>query len=377
MCARFVLLLAFGSSLLLSESSAGLDCASECLEIHYINVGQGGCTLIVGPNGTRILYDFGKVDGARHIVPYLREAASILPEDGLHIAIVSHRDSDHYMGYKAVVEAGYKVLVANYDSGSPKQVQGTLKSHWFEPATKTAAGAPRSIPVGLRISLGNGAEAIVMAANGRVHGGATLDVRNENDRSIALFIHYGNFQYMLDGDLGGGRERCTGHRTAQKDVQTFVAQELLEMGLINEEFGVDVLHIAHHGSESSTPARYYNVMRPEVGLISVGVNQGNFFHPRVRVVERVLLDHGRRPDCVAAPPLAALFQTEDGARDSSGRNATSFLGLSVGDIVLRTDGVSRYELRGSGRVNPESSVAPRELRQIERPLDETLPDAPR
>lgn len=27
------------------------------LEIHYINVGQGGSTLIIGPDGTTILYD--------------------------------------------------------------------------------------------------------------------------------------------------------------------------------------------------------------------------------------------------------------------------------------------------------------------------------
>jgi beta-lactamase superfamily II metal-dependent hydrolase len=90
------------------------------LEIHYIDVGQGGCTLIIGPSGTRILYDFGAFDRRRDIVPYLRDVVKLDPSDGFQYAIVSHRDRDHYSGYREVVEAGYNVLVANYDFGSLK-----------------------------------------------------------------------------------------------------------------------------------------------------------------------------------------------------------------------------------------------------------------
>ena len=46
------------------------------LEIHYINIGQGGATLIIGPNGKRILYDFGKVGGDKNIVPYIHPLLS-------------------------------------------------------------------------------------------------------------------------------------------------------------------------------------------------------------------------------------------------------------------------------------------------------------
>lgn len=327
------------------------------LEIHYINVGQGGCTLIVGPDGTTILYDFGPRNGSA-IAAYLQDQAGIHPQQGLDYTMVSHRDKDHYMGYREVVQAGYDVHVANFDSGSTKTSK-TIEKNWLQWAEGTAAGAVRPIPVGLHIPLGDGAEALVVAASGQVLGlQEPVEIENENDKSIALLVTYKGFQYLLDGDLGGGPEDCTEHDDMdQVDVQTVVANSLLAQGLLDPVSGVDVLHISHHGSESSTPARYYNLVRPEVGLVSVGLKQGGFLHPRVDVVDRVLLDTQlRATDCLAAPPLTALFQTESGKPGTSSTGTTSFSGNPVGDIQLTTDGESFIRVRGTGRVHPETDV---------------------
>jgi beta-lactamase superfamily II metal-dependent hydrolase len=325
--------------------------SSGKLEIHYINVGQGGSTLIIGPNGTRILYDFGGYPGNKDIVPYLRGVVKLQPSDGLHYTIVSHRDRDHYMGYKDVTEAGYDVLIANYDSGSPKKPTKTIQEQWLKPAGDTTAGKIKTIPVGFEISLGDGAKAIVMAANGQINGEKKgVKIKDENDRSVAIFIHYRNFQYLLDGDLGSGPEECTKHQTTQKDVQTRVAQALLKQGLMNERNGVDVLHIAHHGSESSTSAAYYNLMKPEVGLINVGKKNSSYLHPRGDVVDRVLIGNNRA-ECVSALPLKGLFQTEDGEEGCSSKGCTSFSGRAIGDIKLLTDGRRNYTIQGSNRVH--------------------------
>lgn len=331
------------------------DPPSGLLEVHYINVGQGGATLIIGPDGTTILFDFGGVAGQRDIVPYLRKELGMQQGDGLEYAMVSHGDKDHYMGYKDVVEAGFEILKGNFEPGTKKAKSSTMVSNWFKPATKTKAGAFKAIPVGMRISLGKGAEAHVVAANGVVLGETrSPPIKNENDRSISLFVRYGNFHYILDGDLGSGREKCTEHDTDQLDVQTRVARALISANLMSAEHGVDVMHIAHHGSESSTSAVYYNIMKPEVGLISVGRNQGTFLHPRVDVVNRVLLDGGEnvsRAPCVQAPPLKALFQTEEGTPGCSGTGCTSFSGKAVGDIKLVTDGKTGYTITVTNRVH--------------------------
>ena len=314
------------------------------LEIHYIALGQGGGTLIVGPDGTMILYDFGRVPGKKFLVKYLQDKIGLESGDHIHYAMISHGDKDHYYGYKDVVDyAGIGVLRANYEPGTTKTRSSTMLSHWFNPAKKTKAGAFKAIPVGLRIPLGDGAEAHVIAANGVVlNDGLPASISDENDRSIALFIRYGHFSYILDGDLGSGSEACTAHKTSQRNVQERVARALVKNGLMSEERGVDVMHIAHHGSESSTSAAYFNKMKPKLALVSVGEDQGTFLHPRRDVVERVLLDINR-PSCVVAPPVLALLQTGKGADlPCSNTGCTSFAGAEVGDIVVRTDGDKDY-----------------------------------
>ena len=361
-------------SFALSTSAQSIWEPSGQLEIHYINVGQGASTLIIGPNGTRILYDFGKVRGDRDVVPYLRDELRLAPQQGLHFTIVSHRDTDHYVGYREVINAGYDVMVANYGPGSPKTSM-KIRERWLQPAETTTAGAVRAIPVGLPISLGDGARALVVAANGRIYGDPTpVEVKNENDRSVSLYITYKNFQYIIDGDLGGGRESCSNHDTSQVNVQTRVAQSLLNLELMTDDYGLDVLHIAHHGSESSTPASYFNLVKPEVGLISVGVRQGLFRHPREDVVDKILLDGPLRAttECGLIDPLVELLQTEDGKEGSSSTGKTSFSGKTVGNIKLVTDGDIEYTITGDNSVH-EGSTESGEPYERTFTVDEPVP----
>ena len=95
-------------------------------------------------------------------------------------------------------------------------------------------------------------------------------------------------------------------------------------------------------------------MKPEEGLISVGINQGNFFHPRVDVVDLVLLGGPARASCVTAPPLRELYQTEHGKDGSSSTGSTSFNGKAIGDIKLTTDGETGYVITGNFEVHPGS-----------------------
>ncbi|MFG6416999.1 ComEC/Rec2 family competence protein [Roseateles sp. DC23W] len=337
------------------------------LQIHYINVEQGGATLIVGPNGTKIMYDFGNLPGGKNIGKYLREKVGMREGDPVHYAIVSHADKDHYLGYKHFVEKdGFNVSIANYEPGTTKSISRTMKSHWLDPAQKTWAKKFKPIPVGLRIALGDGAEAHVVAANGVVLGETTSPaVRNENDRSIALFIRHGNFSYILDGDLGGGNDPCTDHQTSQKKIQERVARALVAHDLIPEGRGVSVMHVAHHGSESSTPSGYYNAMQPEVAVISVGDNQGSFLHPREDVIDKVLLQTVK-VSCSLVPPVKAVFQTSEARpkEPCSSTGCISTKGLVAGSFVITTDGRNGYDIKTEKAVKHGKDVkaqAPPEL----------------
>lgn len=185
------------------------------LQIHYINVGQGGSNLIIGPDGTSIVYDFGRKSGRSTIVPYLK-GEGFNKTKPIDYSFLSHRDLDHYFGYKDLVESEIDIRIANYGPGGKKKDGKSLSKQWIIPAGKTSAGDIRDVPVGLTINLGEGAEARVVAANGKIFDGTQVSISDENDRSIALLIRFGKFQFLLDGDLGGGKESCSGRHTDQK-----------------------------------------------------------------------------------------------------------------------------------------------------------------
>ncbi|MEO3865244.1 ComEC/Rec2 family competence protein [Rheinheimera fenheensis] len=329
--------------------------AEQQLEIHYINVGQGASTLIIGPNGTRILYDFGNKDGKESIVPYLE---SLGWQDSKHLdyTILSHRDRDHYYGYKGLIDSGFNVLVANFGPAISDRGSKTLGNSWINPAKATSAGAVQEIKPGMRVSLGNGAEMLVAASNGQLLNGKTINVKNENDRSISLLIKYGEFDFILDGDLGGGSEECSLHSTSQVDVQTEVARALLSLGEIDSTKGVEILHVAHHGSESSSPARYLRIMKPEIGIIAVGNPNCSYQHPRKNVINTLNARHqpsalNSASDCSALTPLKHVFQTDRGSDDCDAEPTkilTDNTSIVSGDIVITTEGKGEYSIRTTG-----------------------------
>lgn len=336
------------------------------LEIHHINVQQGDCVFMVGPNGTTVLVDGGKNGkGNREVVPYLK-SIGIEPSVGLDYMIGTHMDADHVGGLDEVIGAGYDVKRNVYDNGSTKST--STVENYRTAAGSTTAGAPTKITPGTIIQLGDGAMITCVASGGDVIGIGTLEsaTQNENDMSVVLLVEHGNFDYILGGDLGGGRQdySCTGRSTSQYNVESPIATAISPDGtspLLSIE-GVDVLHVNHHGSESSTNSDFMNLLQPEVATINVGTGQSStWHHPRKDVVESVL---GAQAPCIDVP-AAVVYQTEEGYPVGSN---TSFSGYCVGDIVIKTDGVSVYEVSATGEI----SQGPDERAQAGLPREFTL-----
>jgi len=321
---------------------------SQNLEIHTINVGWGCSVLVKGPNGTTVLLDGGDTGmGTNRVVPYL-QSIGIQTTDGLDYIIAGHQHCDHIGGLDEVINAGYDVHIANYYNGST--TTSSCVTGWNNAAATTTAGSPVSLPVGTVINLGSGATMTCVVRNGSIIGGGSVSVTDENDRSIGLLITYGGFDYIWSSDLGGGSDACTGRSTSQKNIETSVIQAISPGGAnpLISSGGIDVLHVNHHGSESSTNPTYFSTAKPEVALISVGDGQSsNFYLPRVKTVDNVLLGSG----CITAPQ-ALVLQSEDG--NPSGAD-TSFSGFSVGDIVVTTDGQQTYTVDADGAVSQGSN----------------------
>lgn len=321
--------------------------SAQQLEIHYINVNWGSSVFVKGPNGTTVLLEAGNTGkGTARVVPYL-QSIGVTPAIGLDYTFAGHQHCDHMGGLDEVVQAGYNVRIKNYYNGST--YSSSCVTGWNSAASTTTAGAPVSVPVGTQLQLGNGARLTVVARNGGIIGGGSVSVSDENDRSIAVLIQYGGFDYIWASDLGGGTidQSCTGRSTTQTDVESVVMQAISPGGAspLISAGGIDVLNVNHHGSESSTNKNWMNLSQPALAVIPTGSGQSSGWDlPRKDVVENVLLSQGTA--CITVPP-ALVLQTEEGAPTGS---LTSFAGYSVGNVKITTDGISTFTVSADGAV---------------------------
>jgi len=343
----------WSSALLLLSlyTAAAAFSPSGLLEIHYINVQCAGATLVIGPNGTTMLMDGGNDgDGNGDIIPYFN-SIGLLPSDDLNYMVAGHLDGDHIGGLDEVIYGGYNVLNEVYYNGSTKS--NSLVTAFFNAAATTTAGPAVPMALGTTIQLGDGATAICVAVHGNILGGGSVSVSEENDKSIALLIRYGEFEFLWASDLGGGEDDqwCTGRNTATNyaNVETPLAQSLRSPSGANllGVLGVEILHVNHHGSESSTNKDYMNLLTPRIACINVGGGQASGWDfPRIDILDNVL--RALATACVTAPP-AIVLQTEEGA--GSPGDYRSYNGYAVGDIVIKTNGQRLFHVSASGRVN--------------------------
>jgi competence protein ComEC len=89
---------------------------------------------------------------------------------------------------------------------------------------------------------------------------------SDNNGSIAIYIQFGQLKMLLLGDLESTREVA-----------------LVRLGLIKE---VDIQKVGHHGSKTSSSLEFLLKSRPEMALISCGLNN-KFDHPNADVLENL------------------------------------------------------------------------------------------
>lgn len=240
--------------------------AAQQLEVHFLEVGQGDCTLIIGPDGTTFLLDGGNNGkGNNTLVPYLQG----LGVQSLDYVGASHYHADHVGGLDEIWTAGIQASVC-LDRGD----SNTPTTQTFNDYRSTYAGIRQTVIPGQVVSLGGGATATCLAVEGAIAGGGSVDISGsaqyENSASIAWRIEYGEFDLFVGGDLTGGGNGAT-------DVETAVASVCGD---------VDVLRVNHHGSRTSSNLSFLSVLQPEAAIISCGSgNQYGF--PKQEAVDNL------------------------------------------------------------------------------------------
>ena len=251
------------------------------LRITVLNVGQGDATLIQAPSGKTLLIDGGRDGKGREVIlPFLKQKGI----SSLDAILATHYDGDHIGGIDEVI-AGDDGVSGTNDDLVPKL--GTYDrggtpfdfAPFFPEYLQAAGEKRRSISPGEKIPLDPTVILRCVAVNGQIWNGPAVDLTPigfsavENSASIALLIEYGTFRYLTAGDLTGGGSPG-GFKTF--DVESPLAEVVGP---------VDIVHVNHHGSLTSSNEAYVNDLKPLAALFSVG--DGNEYgHPAQEVLER-------------------------------------------------------------------------------------------
>lgn len=228
------------------------------LDIHYINVGQGDATLIVGPTNETMLIDTGDYrDDGETVLDYLRQHNI----NRIDYLITTHADADHIGGHEAVIdyyETQANGIGAVYDPGLASSSQtydeylDAVEEHDV-PLYETRAGDP--IPF-------EGVKTEVLAPPEPY-----LDSEQRNENSIVLRLTLGQTSFMLPGDV-------------EEDGESYLVDQY------GGSLRSAVLKSAHHGSAGSNTGPFLDAVQPQVAVISSAYDS-QYGHPSEEALQRL------------------------------------------------------------------------------------------
>lgn len=218
---------------------------SEGLEVHFIDVGQGDCTLLVN-QGHAMLIDGGEDSRGTAVQKYLMD----LGIEKLDYVIGTHPDADHIGGLDVILtKFDCETIIfseAQSDTLSYKRVMEALRQKNYR------VTAPELFE---SYSLGDASFTIV--------GPVVTYEEESNNNSIALRVSYGETSFLFLGD-------------AEAEAQA----DMLASGA---ELDCDVLKAGHHGSSDSADKTFLEAVSPEYAVISCGAGN-DYGHPHERTL---------------------------------------------------------------------------------------------
>ena len=177
----------------------------------------------------------------------------------------SHYHADHISCLDDLADGGIPVTGACYDRG------GSFGSATFEAYVTTCGDKRETVSQGQVITLDEGATIPVAITVVALDGaGGSMSSNEENGRTLVLRLTYGAFDEVLAGDLTG----------QSPDVESVVAPQVGD---------VEIYHVNHHGSNTSSNDAWLSAISAEVGVLSVGAN--GFGHPTAEVLARLHAHH--------------------------------------------------------------------------------------
>ncbi len=202
--------------------------AEEDLKVYFIDVGQADSILVINKDQT-MLIDAGGNENGKDVVKFIKSKGITK----LNYLIGTHPHEDHIGGLDDVIN--------NLDIENifmPKIQTNTKTFEDVLDSIKNKNLKVTSPEKGTSFNIGD--------ANCQIMLDPIIDENNLNLSSIVIRLEFGNKSFLFMGDA-----------------------ETKNENLINWK-KVDVLKVAHHGSDTSTSKKFLNQIKPEIAIIMVG-----------------------------------------------------------------------------------------------------------
>lgn len=350
---------------------------------------------ITGTVQSAVLIDAGNKEFGINVINYLKDHGV---EQGKFSVVITHYHDDHYDGFiystvsaKTGQPSNPDVLFwsyrpnAIYDCGNDtkfnpltyktaiKSNMQRYKSNIHDLCTKHAVtykalqpnntqGAIYDLASGVlsdsSIELGTASDPMQLycvAANGNIWSGSAMQNKRpagakkeeQNSRSVALVLEYGDFRYYLAGDLGGaetkdnsqskGEDYGTKQAVGSKgywDIEIPLAERLpyiykKDLTRPNTIAGhICCIKCSHHGSQWHTNTKLLRIVQPTVCVFSSGIKKTFHRHPTQETLSRVDYDTAKVatttkneyspkwPDRTSGAP-ASIAQVDNSFKNSS------------------------------------------------------------
>ena len=214
-------------------SDSSLDKNKNVLEVHFIDVGQGDCTLIILPDGKNILIDAGNLSEGPKVIKYLR-SLNIKQIDHL---IITHPHDDHFGGIFSIAS---EFEINNFYDNGFSNFNSTLYVDYLKIVRRNLSkynvlqAGESLFPDSIKIIVLNP----LLPPTGDL-----------NEDSIVIRLVFGKMNILLAGDLGNLGER-----------------RLIKTGT---ELRSRILKVGHHASQNSSSHDFLEKVKPEAAIVSV------------------------------------------------------------------------------------------------------------
>ena len=249
--------------------------------VHFIDVGQGDCTLVQLPDNKLFMIDTGPSSAKNNLLKYL---------NGLNITTIdylcfTHYDADHIGNGLAIFEQFEIKCVYVPKVYSSYEISKGLDTNDAYRKLPNSVGWGKVSEAIYNETYGNNQKCEMIYNEANIHiqdttSGYSIEFwmpvndmeSNANDYSPFILMNLQNTKYMFTGDASTTKE--------SEFLSTYSSLAS------SNYFDVDVFQLGHHGSKTSNGTDFLNAIKPEIAIASCGASN-KYGHPNSETLNRL------------------------------------------------------------------------------------------